>query len=512
MKKRNLLSTISTYLSMFLMVILAILELLWHTIYDLFFKGHKNAHGNDHFLGAWHRLMDFRPTHEGIVLGKHLRLSLKRSYQGTIVVAPVGLGKTTAMIIPNVLECQGSLIITDPSGEVFTLTAGYLEERGYKIQVLNTSEIEKSFSYNPLARVTNEKEAKQIADILIECASPDSTGDQQFWNAGASMAINLMIRVLLKENPKYKTLHNLKHLLDHFGSGGEELDQLFLRQDDERLFSEWKSFIAQADKVKQSMISTAKTALEKFSDPELCQLCSGRTLPLDLGSLRKERTATYVMSREDKIPYYSFIYRMLYMEVFENLMDTPGKKDLPVFFFLDEFANVGKLPNFQAYATTIRRRRVAMMIVLQELSQLEGLYGKNNADTIIFGGMANKIFYPGLGLETTKRISEMLGSTPAHYSVDGKPNVKERPLMTAAEVRTMHDHEALYIFANHRPLKFRLLPFFKSRRMRKLTELPSPVIQSGLSSVQLAYLPIPKSSSTSTNEDDPTIPDIDIGL
>ncbi len=511
MKNRNLISKISAWLSTFLLVLLAIVELLWATMYDLFFKGHKNAHGSDHFLGAWHRIMDFLPTNQGIVLGRHLRLSLKRSFQGTIVVAPVGLGKTTAMIVPNVLDCEGSIIITDPSGEVFQLTSGHLEDQGYKIQVLNTSEIEKSFSYNPLARVTNEKEAKQIADILIECASPDGTSDQQFWNAGASMAINLLIRVLLKEDPRYKTLHNLKHLLDHFGSGGEDLDQLFLRQDDERLFSEWKSFIAQSDKVKQSMISTAKTAVEKFSDPELCQLCSGGAFPLDLGSLRKERTATYIVSREDKIPYYSFIYRLLYTEVFEKMMDMPKKEELPVFLFLDEFANVGKLPNFAAYATTIRKRRVAMMVVLQELSQLEGLYGKNAADTILFGGMANKIFYPGLGLETTKRISEMLGNAPAHFTVDGRPNVKERPLMSPTEVRTMHDNEALYIYANQRPLKFRLLPFFKSRRMRKLTELPSPVIQSRLSQVQLSYLPILKKPNVPSIEDGPDIPDIDIG-
>lgn len=326
------------------------------------------------------------------------------------------------------------------------------------------------------------------------------------------MAINLLIRVLLKEDPKYKTLHNLKHLLDQFGSGGEELDQLFLKQEDERLFSEWKSFIAQADKVKQSMISTAKTALEKFSDPELSKLCSGQEQPLDLESLRKERTATFIVSREDKIPYYSFIYRLLYTEVFEKLMDMPKKEDLPVFLFLDEFANVGKLPNFSAYATTIRKRRVAMMVVLQELSQLEGLYGKNNADTILFGGMANKIFYPGLGHETTKRISEMLGSSPAHFIVGGRPEVKERPLMTATEVRTMHDHEAIYMYANQRPLKFRLLPFFKSRRLRKLSELPSPVIRSGLSQVQLAYLPIPIKPNAPSGLDDPTIPDIDIGL
>lgn len=511
MKTWNLYSKVSGWLLLLLWVMLAFCELLWRTFFDLLFKGHKNAHGNDYFLKSWRKLVDFRPTNQGIRLGRQLRLSLKRSFQGTVIVAPVGLGKTTAMIVPNILDCQGSLIVTDPSGEVFQLTAGHLAARGYKIRVLNTSEINKSFSYNPLARVTNEKEAKQIADILISSANPDSSGDQQFWNAGASMALNLLIRILLKDEAKYKTLHNLKHLLDNFGSGGEPLDPLFLKCDDERLFTEWKSFVAQSEKVKQSMISTANTALEKFSDPDLCRLCSGAKASLDFGKLREEKTATFIVSREDKIPYYSFLYRLFYTEVFEKLMDMPKKADLPVFLFLDEFANVGKLPNFAAYATTIRKRRVAITIVLQELSQLEGLYGKNKADSILFGGMGNKVFYPGLGHETTKRISEMLGTTPAHYSVDGKPNVKERPLMTAQEVRTMRDREALYIYSNQRPLKIRLLPFYKSRRMRKLTQIPAPEIQNGLSEVELHYLPIPTSSNSTSNEN-MDFPDIDIEL
>jgi type IV secretion system protein VirD4 len=511
MKNRNLISTLMTWVSMLALVLLGLLEILWSAIYSLIYPGHKHAHGNDAFLGPWRRLMDFKPTNKGIVLGLHLRLSLKRSYQGCIIVAPVGQGKTTAMIVPNILDCEGSLIVTDPSGEVFELTAGHLESQGYKIQVLNTSEIEKSFSYNPLARVTNEKEAKQIADILIECAHPNSKGgDDGFWNAGGSMAIYLLIRILMNEDPKYKNLHNLKHLLDSFGSGEDELDQLFIKQSDNLLFSEYKSFIAHTDKVKQGFLSTAKTSLEKFSDPELCKLCSGKAFPLDLKGMRQEKTATFIMSREDKIPYYSFIYRMLYAEVFENLMNMPAKDDLPVFLFLDEFANVGKLPNFQAYATTIRKRRVSMMVVLQELSQLEALYGKQSADTILFGGMANKVFYPGLGHETTKRISEMLGTHPAHYKDDGHWHVKERPLMTATEVRTMHDDEALYIYANKRPLKIHLLPFFKSHRMRKLVEIPSPEIKSGLSSITLEYLPIP--IKPNGPNDDPTIPEIDINL
>lgn len=503
--KNNALLIAKIMLQMIALVLGIAGEAIWAAVYDLVFRGHKNAHGNDHFLRPWDRLMQFLPTHQGLILGKSLRMSLKRSYQGMMVVAPVGMGKTTSLIVPNVLDCQGSFIVTDPSGEVFQSTAGHLVKRGFAIQVFNASEIDASCSFNPLSRITNEVEAKQISDILVEAASPESSGDQTFWNAGASMAINLLIRILLKCDPVYRTPYNLKHLLDSFGGVGDELDQLFLQHADDRLFIEYKGFISQSDKVRQSMVSTAKTALEKFSDPDLCKLCSGQGQSLDFSKLRSEKTAIYLINREDKTAYFSFLYRLLYTEVFESLMQMPKKEDKPLFLFMDEFANIGKIQNFSSYATTIRKRRVALTIVLQELSQLESTYGKSAADTILFGGMASKVFFPGLGLETTRRISDMLGQAPAHYKVEGRWAVKERPLMTPSEVRTMHDHEALYLYANKRPLKFRLLPFYKSRRMRKQTEIPAPIIQSQLSAIELHYLPIPQKPQSRSGQDFPDI-------
>lgn len=129
----------------------------------------------------------------------------------------------------------------------------------------------------------------------------------------------------------------------------------------------------------------------------------------------------------------------------ENL---PQKNDLPIFCLLDEFGNLN-LPEFETTITTIRKYKVSISIILQDIAQLTNKYGVENASTILNGGIASKLFYSGADLPTTEMLSRLLGiKEEVKTNLDGNFYLRNEPVMSATDIRTMEDDEALFIMGN----------------------------------------------------------------
>jgi type IV secretion system protein VirD4 len=120
---------------------------------------------------------------------------------------------------------------------------------------------------------------------------------------------------------------------------------------------------------------------------------------------------------------------------------------------LDEFGNMGTLPNFQNIITTLRKRNCSISIILQGIKQLNDLYNRDIAETI-FDSCASKIFFSGLGVETCQIVERLLGKeTVNHKDLNtGKKSLHGRNLMTADEIRRLDRSTIIYIFSNQKPL------------------------------------------------------------
>ncbi len=159
-------------------------------------------------------------------------------------------------------------------------------------------------------------------------------------------------------------------------------------------------------------------------------------------------------------------------------MELPKEKEtyLPIYFLLDEFANMGKLPNFSGYLTTFRKRQVSCSLVLQDIEQLTNTYGKSDASTIINGGCCGKIFFSGLSLSTCQDVEKIIGCETVVYS-EGSTHLlgteadkvrdmrAGRPLLMANEIRTMKDNQAIFIFGNKKPVMLKLKPYYKNSNL-----------------------------------------------
>ena len=230
-----------------------------------------------------------------------------------------------------------------------------------------------------------------------------------------------------------------------------------------------------------SILSTAKTALAKFSDPDLRALTSDETLNFE--SLRARKTAIFLIIPENEVRYYSFLLTILYTQMFNFCSMAPQHGQLynPIFFFLDEFANSGKLPNFSTVITSIRKKKTAISIVLQDVEQLVNVYGKADASVILNGGCASRIFYPGLSYSTCRELSNLLGNQTIRYRESGfsrkdgyfpdRDRNMARSLLTPDEIRTLSDNRALFIHGNLLPVLLKTTPWFKNKKLIRKTKM-----------------------------------------
>ena len=151
----------------------------------------------------------------------------------------------------------------------------------------------------------------------------------------------------------------------------------------------------------------------------------------------------------------------------------PTKKDLPIFCLLDEFGNMN-LPDFNTTVTTIRKYKISLSLIFQDITQIEQKYGKANASTILNGGISSKLFFNGADLDTTEMLSKILGSrekiTP---DPNGNFHYKDKKVMEAHEIRTMKDNEALFIMGNKQPLIIKFKPFYEDFMFKRYAQMPS---------------------------------------
>lgn len=455
---------------------------------------------NAKFMGHWEKKRLLSNINKGLVInGTTQRLSENDSFRNLAMIASTGWGKTSGYIIPNILtQNTGSMVITDPSGALFKQTSGALQKKGYSVKVLNPLDLEHSIRFNPFSGLNSYSEVDEIAHILVKTANPDAK--DPFWNQGAEMIISILARTLRRhpKGYKYANLANILHLLNNF-EDGTPLNPFISKYADSQTYSQYKGFISNAPNTLQGLLSTAKVSLKAIADPDIARLTAYSTFKFE--ELRSQKTALFLVFPQNKLSYYSFLMNLFYTKLFHYCLDnnTFTGKSLPIYFLLDEFGHL-TIPQFSSIITTTRQRNISISIILQSISQLEARYGKNDAHTILHGGVATRIFSPGLDTQTNQMLAQTLGTKRQEITTsEDVIQVKDDPILEAYQIRTMQDREALFLFANKKPIKLSITRYFENRTLFKQTQQKPATIPTH-TPYKLCFLPLKRNTDRSRSQ------------
>ena len=420
---------------------------------------------------------------KGIILAEDNYLPVdKRGNVNVLVVGGSGSGKSASYSIPNAFQQLGSYIFTDPKGELYDRTAGYLKQNGYEIKVLNLVKPQNSDGYNPLMHISSEIDVDVIANTIVKGQKTDSGGSDPFWDDSAEMLLKALIYYLMATRPEEEqNLASCAELVRAANSNGGSnlLTELMSKLPyDHPARMNYKSIEIAPEKTYSSILSTLQSKLGKFDSKEIAELTSTDTIKFeDIGS---KKTAVYVIS-SDTHTAYDFLLTIFFAQMIQQLYnfadDNGGKLKVPTYFILDEFANIGKIPDFDKKISTSRSRKISFSVILQNLDQLEAIYEKSyetiigNCDTHVFLGSNSyktvEYFSKALGEKTIERESISINRDKQHHrtGTSDSDQVMARALMTPDELRRLDNDLCIIFEKGIKPVKANKFYYFKHKNM-----------------------------------------------
>ncbi len=396
-----------------------------------------------------------------------------------------GSGKSASYSIPNAYQMLGSYIFTDPKGELYDRTAGFLKQNGYEIKVLNLVKPQNSDGYNPLMHINSAIDIDVIANTIIKGQKVEGGKSDPYWDDMAEMLLKSLIYYLLAKRPEEEqNLASCAELVRAANqSGGSNMLTNLINElpYDHPARMYYKSIEIAPEKTYGSILSTLQSRLGKFDSKEIAELTSTDTINFeDIGN---RKTAVYVIS-SDTHTAYDFLLTIFFSQMIQQLYDyaddNGGALKMPTYFILDEFANIGQIPDFDKKISTSRSRKISFSVILQNLDQLEAVYEKSyetiigNCDTHVFLGSNSyktvEYFSKALGEKTIERDSVSINRDRQNWKT-GKSvsdQVMARALMTPDELRRMDNDECIIFEKGLKPIKANKFYYFKHPMAKKL--------------------------------------------
>ncbi len=362
--------------------------------------------------------------------------------KNVLIIGGSGSGKTRFWLKPNLMQFASetypvSFVVTDPKGSIVVECGKLLLRKGYEIRILNTINFKKSMHYNPFAYLHSEKDILKLVTTLIantKGGNEKNSGD--FWTQAEALLYSALIAYIHYEAPieeqNFSTLLALVNAMETREDDEDfqnPVDLMFKALEKERpdcfAVRQYKKYKLAAGKTAKSILISCGARLAPFDIQELRDLMAYDELALD--TIGDRKTALFlIMSDTDTT--FNFVLAMLQSQLLNLLCDKAddfygGRLPVHVRLLLDEFANIGQIPNFDKLIATIRSREISAAIVLQSLSQLKAIY--KDAAEIISDNCDSTVFLSGRG-KNAKEIAEALGKETIDTYNTGESRGREK--------------------------------------------------------------------------------------
>ena len=336
--------------------------------------------------------------------------------------------------------------------------------------------------------ISSEIDVDVIANTIVKGQQAEGGKSDPFWDDSAEMLLKALIYYLIATRPEEEqNLASCAELVRAANSNGgnnllTELISQLPYDHPARMY--YKSIEIAPEKTYSSILSTLQSKLGKFDSKEIAELTSTDTI--DFEDIGNKKTAVYVIS-SDTHTAYDFLLTIFFSQMIQQLYDyadqNGGALKEQTFFILDEFANIGKIPDFDKKISTSRSRKISFSVILQNIDQLEAVYEKSyetimgNCDTHVFLGSNSyktvEYFSKALGEKTIERDSVSVNRDRQNWKT-GKSvsdQVMARALMTPDELRRLDNDLCIIFEKGIKPVKANKFYYFKHPMARHMAEL-----------------------------------------
>lgn len=285
--------------------------------------------------------------------------------------------KTIGFLLTNLLELskyKKSIICTDPKGEIYRITSSYFRSIGYTVKVFNLKDMRHSDRWNPLGENENITDVQTSSNVIIT-GTQKKSGKDDFWPRAEENLLKAFEFYLLENISDKNTLTNI---YQHIANGDiGEIDNIFKKLAPENpARMSYNIFASGSDTIKASVITGLGTRLQAFQNEDLQKLTSESDIDL---SLPGKQPCIYYVITSDVDSSNDFLASLFFTFLFIKLVryadsQEDGKCKNEVFCFLDEFANIGQIPDFNRKISTVRSRGIALIPIMQNIGQIKNRY------------------------------------------------------------------------------------------------------------------------------------------
>lgn len=475
-------------------------------LFLVFYDNRKYKKGMEHGAAKWgkasdvKKIADNRNEEKNILLNDVVKVSVTSEgipfeYQrnnNVFYLAGSGSGKTFSFVKPNLMQCFGSYIVTDPKGQLIHEMGNMFKKEGYKIKLLDVWSLTNSNTFNPFKYIPvddtdTETTIDELIDILVEATNKGqkSSTEAPIWGNAEAQLLRALIGYLHyshKPGQPYPTFSDIGLLIENVNDKADDPDNpgkidILMSDLEKDLGSAGKSNYAVRNWAAFNNNYQGETRINVTSNPtsrfsifynEAVQKLT-ETDDMDIESWGTEKTVVFLT-----IPALSTTYNFLATMLIKLALTTltkqatfehRGKLPIPVNFCLDEVTNLGKIPNLASALATIRSFNISAFLIVQVLKALEAVYKDEtagiigNCDSFVFGGqnLTGK-----KETDDAEYVSHALGTGTIDIVVDPKKGKNLSPqyskggraLMTPEEVRTMPNTKSIVFVRGFNPFIF----------------------------------------------------------
>lgn len=331
-----------------------------------------------------------------------------------------------------------------------------------------------------------------LKDLTISLYPDDHQDSNSFWNKNARKLFKAVTLALIEDLEQYlkmnpvltceEELQLIKQYLPLEKFNLATITHIISQQDEMLKWLKTRTKTSAAKTAANTILSsmggqlsgiygTATTELELFEEPLIQNIICQNDL--DFNEISLKPTVIFIIVPDERTEHHFFVSLFIgqvYKALVAQANGNGGKLIRPVYFLLDEFANLPAITNMEAIITVARSRNIFFQLVIQDFTQLETKYNKAIAN-VIFANCSLHIFLQTMNLETAKKYSEMIGQkTLLKISVSGKgknqspqANLDHTNLISVSELIQLPNNEAIVVYSQQLPAKVKLLPWYQAK-------------------------------------------------